>query len=150
MLAGIASIKMATVSQYFEALERSVTEEGHRFPVLKDDLFPCNTNWLSDGGVKFWTGFYSSREVCMRSIVHICVCDCNLFTCLARLFRYVSSCMYWRVLTILALHVCLFHARQNTKFGASRLSAQLRSAEIMQVATLPFTSSANITGTDRA
>jgi len=89
MLAGIASIKMATVSQYFEALERSVTEEGHRFPVLKDDLFPCNTNWLSDGGVKFWTGFYSSREVCMRSIVHICVCECDLFTCLVRLFRFV-------------------------------------------------------------
>jgi len=116
-MTGIAFIKMATLSEYFKALQSSVTQQGHVFPLYTDDFFPYNTDWLSDSGVRFWSGFYASREV-----------------------RYSVLDSSW----VNSLTVVIWS--QNTKFGASRLSAQLRSAEIMQVATLPFTSSANNTG----
>ena len=58
---------MATLSEYFTALQNSVTEQGHTFPLFTDDFFPYTSNWFNPKSDRFFTGFYASREVCAGS-----------------------------------------------------------------------------------
>jgi len=60
---------MATLSEYFTALQNSVTEQGHTFPLFTDDFFPYTSNWFNPKSDRFFTGFYASREVCANLMV---------------------------------------------------------------------------------